>query len=79
MALDEPEELPRVPEGVMLVDVEQTGEEDRLEPRGRVVWPPRLIRQTRGPVGALAGEELIAGLPTDPVRGAEPGEGDLPA
>ena len=41
--------------------------------------PTRLIGQTGGPVGLIASEALVAGLPADPVRGTELGEGHEPA
>ena len=58
-----------------LVGLEQALEQHRIERRGRAVGPPRLIGQARGPEGVIAGEELVAGLPTDAVGGTELGDG----
>jgi hypothetical protein len=57
-----------------LMGLEQTLEQHRIEGRGRAAGATRLIGQARGAEGVIPGQELVDGLPADPIAPAELGE-----
>jgi hypothetical protein len=58
-----------------VMGLEQALEQHRIERRGRAMGATRLIGETGGSQGFVAGEELVAGLPADAVGGTELGNG----
>ena len=62
-----------------VVRLEQTREQQGIEGRRRAVGAAGLIGEAGDPEGVIAGQELVAGLPTDAVRGTQLDDRDHPA
>lgn len=62
-----------------VLGLEQALEQHRIEGGWGAVGATGLIGKAGGPEGVVAGQELVAGLPADAVRGTELGDGDYPA
>ena len=62
-----------------MVSFEQALKQRGIESGRRTVGATGLIGEARDSEGVIAGQELVAGLPTDAVRGTELGDGDHPA
>jgi hypothetical protein len=67
------------PVRVAVMSLEQSLEQHGIEGGGRAVGTARLIRQAGRAQGAIAGEELVAGLAADPVGRTQPGDRNDPA
>ena len=61
-----------------LVGFEEPLEQHGVQRGGRAMRPPRPIGEARGPEGPIARQELVSGLPADPVAGTELGHGHDP-
>jgi hypothetical protein len=72
------EQLAGSPVRMAVMGLEQALEQRWIESGRRAVGAPGLIGEAGDPEGVIAGQELVAGLPADAVRGTELGDGHHP-